>query len=496
VNSIVDSQKEEKMKSKRETVIATLLAIALVGGGYAIGREAQRSVVMADAHDTPAVSRQPASLPSFADLAARVAPAVVNIKVTSVEKTDFRDQLFGEEFPFPGFRMPFPQQPRPFRRQGTGSGFIIRKDGVILTNNHVIDNAQEITVTLTDKQQYKAKVLGRDPKTDVAVIKIEPKASLPVAALGNSHALRVGDWVMAIGNPFGLTNTVTTGIVSAKGRTIGAGPYDDFIQTDASINPGNSGGPLFNMAGEVVGINTAIFSQGGGNIGIGFAIPIDLVKNLVPELETKGSVTRGWLGVSIQPVTPELARSFGLNKEEGALVGDVIAQGPAEKAGIKRGDVIVSYDGNKIDESSSLPSLVASTPVGKTIPVEVMRDGKTKTIDVTIRKLNDQTTAVSPKEEKSEWGLALQNIRPEERHQMNLTGNEGVLVQAVTPGSPAANAGVQAGDVILQVNQVPVGSVEGVKREAAKAKGDKPLLLLLRRADGTTSFAALSRNIG
>jgi serine protease Do len=389
-----------------------------------------------------------------------------------------------------------PQQPHQFRRQGTGSGFIIRKDGLILTNNHVVDDAQEITVTLTDKQQYKAKILGRDPKTDLAVIKIEPKASLPTATLGNSNALRVGDWVMAIGNPFGLTNTVTTGIVSAKGRTIGAGPYDDFIQTDASINPGNSGGPLFNMAGEVIGINTAIFSQGGGNIGIGFAIPVDLAKNLVPELETKGTVTRGWLGVSVQPVTPDLARSFGLNKEEGALVGDVVAQGPADKAGIKRGDVIVNYDGKKIEESSSLPSLVASTPVGKTVPVEVMRDGKMKTVSVAIRKLNDQTVAVNTKPEKGQWGLALQTIRPEERRQMNLTGNEGVLVQAVTPGSPAANAGVQAGDVILQVNQVPVSSVEGVKGEVAKAKGDKPLLLLLRRADGTTSFAALSRHIG
>jgi serine protease Do len=330
----------------------------------------------------------------------------------------------------------------------------------------------------------------------LAVIKIEPKASLPVATLGNSSALRVGDWVMAIGNPFGLTNTVTTGIVSAKGRTIGAGPYDDFIQTDASINPGNSGGPLFNMAGEVVGINTAIFSQGGGNIGIGFAIPVDLVKNLVPELETKGTVTRGWLGVSIQPLTPELARSFGLSKDEGALVGDVVAQGPAEKAGIKRGDVIVRYDGKKVDESSSLPALVAATPIGKTVPVEVMRDGKTKTINVEIRKLNDQTAAVNTKEEKGQWGLALQNIRPEERRQMNLTEKEGVLVQAVTPGSPAANAGIHAGDVILQVNQVAVSSVEGVKREAAKTKGDKPLLLLLGRADGTTSFAALSRNLG
>ncbi len=487
------------MKSKKVAILATVLSVAMVGGGYAIGREMQRPTAMVEsrANDSSATAHlQNVALPSFADLAARVSPAVVNIKVTSTVKTEFPDQLFGEDFPFPGFGMPIPQQPHQFRRQGTGSGFIIRKDGLILTNNHVIDNAQEITVTLTDKQQYKAKILGRDAKTDLAVLKIEPKSSLPTLALGDSGTLRVGDWVMAIGNPFGLTNTVTTGIVSAKGRTIGAGPYDDFIQTDASINPGNSGGPLFNMTGEVVGINTAIFSQSGGNIGIGFAIPVDLVKNLLPQLETKGAVTRGWLGVSVQPVTPELARSFGLDKQRGALVGDVMAQGPAEKAGIKRGDVIVSYDGKKIDDASALPTLVASTPVGKTVPVEVLRDGKSKTVDVAVGKLNDRTAALNTKQEKVEWGLALQDIRPEERSQMNLAGKEGVLVASIVPGSPAQNAGIQPGDVILQVNQVPVSSVQAVKTEVAKTKGEKPLLLLVRHADGTTSFAGLSRDIG
>ena len=486
------------MKSKRATFTMAVLAVGLIGGGFAVGRGTQRSVAAEGAHgnNSPAISGiRNAALPSFADLAARVSPAVVNIKVSSIAKTDFPDQL-GENFPFPGFRVPIPEQPHQYRRQGSGSGFIIRKDGLILTNNHVVENAQEITVTLNDKQQYKAKILGRDPKTDLAVIKIDGKASLPAATLGNSDALRVGDWVMAIGNPFGLTNTVTTGVVSAKGRMIGAGPYDDFIQTDASINPGNSGGPLFNMAGEVVGINTAIFSQSGGNIGIGFAIPANLVKNLVPELETKGTVTRGWLGVSVQPVTPDLARSFGVDKEQGALVGDVVAQSPADKAGIKRGDVIVGYDGKKIEESSSLPSLVASTPVGKTVPVEIMRDGKMTTVSVAISKLNDQTAAVNLKQEKAEWGLAMQNMPPEERTRMGLAGNEGVLVTAVMPESPAANANVQAGDIILQINQVPVSTVQGVRNEVAKAKGDKPLLLLLRRADGSTSFAALSRNIG
>jgi serine protease Do len=484
------------MKSKRTSVVATALAVALVGGGFAIARETQNPVAPAAARANETGGPSRASLPAFADLAERVSPAVVNIKVTAVEKTDLPDGFFGEDFPFPGSRKSIPQQPREFRRQGSGSGFIIRKDGLILTNNHVVANAQEITVTLSDKQQYKAKILGRDPKTDLAVIKIDAKTALPSAILGNSDELRVGDWVMAIGNPFGLANTVTSGIVSAKGRAIGAGPYDDFIQTDASINPGNSGGPLFNMAGEVVGINTAIFSQSGGNIGIGFAIPVNLVKNLVPELETKGSVTRGWLGVSVQPVTPDLARSFNLDKEQGALVGDVTAQGPAEKAGIKRGDVIVSYDGKKIHETASLPALVAATPVGKTISIEVMRDGKTQSVNVTIARLNEQTAALDPQQEKGEWGLALQNIPPEQRRTMNLPGNDGVLVTSVVPGSPAANANVQAGDVILQVNRAPVSSVQGMKDEVAKNKGDKPLLLLLRRADGSTSYAALSRNVG
>jgi len=270
-------------------------------------------------------------------------PTVVNIKVTKIEPVSHDGSPFGEDFPFPGFGGPAPRGPQ--KSQGAGSGFIIRKDGLILTNNHVVENAQDISVTMSDKREYKAKLIGRDAKTD-----------LPAAPLGNSAALRVGDWVMAVGNPFGLSNTVTAGIVSAKGRTIGAGPYDDYIQTDAPINPGNSGGPLFNAAGEVVGINTAIFSQSGGNVGIGFAVPINQAKALLPELETKGSVSRAWLGVSVQPMTPELARSLNIDKARGALVAEVVDNSPAEKAGIKRGDVIVAYDGKPVDESSSLPA--------------------------------------------------------------------------------------------------------------------------------------------
>ncbi|MBI3785855.1 MAG: Do family serine endopeptidase [Deltaproteobacteria bacterium] len=302
---------------------------------------------------------------SFADLVDRVAPAVVHIKVVSVVKAaspmDGAPELFGrggpfgEDSPFRG--MPFGQPPGG-RQRGQGSGFIIRKDGIILTNNHVVDNAKEITVTLSDSREYSAHLVGRDPKTDLAVLKIDGKGDLPVVPLGNSEALHVGDWVVAIGNPFGLSNTVTAGIVSAKGRAIG-GPYDNFIQTDASINPGNSGGPLFDEQGNVVGINSAIYSQSGGNIGIGFAIPINMAKELVPQLEATGHITRGWLGVAIQKVTPDLADSLGVDAGHGALVAQVNSGGPAEKAGLKAGDVITKWDGKSVDSQHDLPMLVA-----------------------------------------------------------------------------------------------------------------------------------------
>ena len=383
------------MTAKKKTLVGTM-AVCLVLSGFALGRVTRVERVRADSSDSSSAAVTPPSgqaLPSFASLTAQASPAVVHIKVVAVEKAVQPDP-FGEDAPFPGFHPPFP--PGGFRRQGAGSGFIIRQDGVILTNNHVVEDAKDITVILTDKREYSAKVIGRDPKTDLAVLKIVPKGDLPVAQLGDSDALRVGDWVIAIGNPFGLSNTVTVGIVSAKGRVIGAGPYDDFIQTDAAINPGNSGGPLFNSRGEVVGMNSAIFSQSGGNIGIGFAIPINVAKQLLPELETNGSVTRGWLGVSIQQLTPELARSLGLSEARGALVADVTSSGPAEKGGMKRGDVIVSYDGKKIEDSAALPALVAATPVGKTVPVEVVRTGKSKTLAVTVSGLVEQTAADAP----------------------------------------------------------------------------------------------------
>lgn len=478
------------------------LAASLAIGGFTFGRITQVERAQADPSDnkTAAVTTPSGrALPSFASLASQASPAVVYIKVVTVEKAGQDGPEFGFPNPFGG-EAPFPFRP-PFpphgggRRQGSGSGFIIRQDGVILTNNHVVEDAKDIRVTLSDKQEYTAKVLGRDSKTDLAVLKINPKGPLPVAALGDSDGLQVGDWVMAIGNPFGLSNTVTAGIVSAKGRVIGAGPYDSFIQTDASINPGNSGGPLFNERGEVVGINSAIYSQSGGNIGIGFAIPVNLAKQLLPDLETKGSVTRGWLGVSIQKMTPELAKSLGIEEAHGALIAEVTAGSPAAKSGLERGDVIVQYNGKTVEDSASLPTLVAGTPVGKTVPMEVVRNGKTKTFEVTISKLKDDEVA-SVEEEgaitKGKWGMALRDLRPEERQQMELKKGEGVMVGGVQPDSPAAEAGIQEGDVILQVNQTPVASVTEAKNEVNKTADDKPLLLLLRRADGNNRFATLA----
>jgi serine protease Do len=491
------------MNTKKKFLAGTV-AGSLALGGFAAGRFMQADHVQADPvgnSPTPVTTLSGRALPSFASLAARTSPAVVYIRVVSVEKTaqpgpgfGFPPSPFGEEAPFPGFRSPFPTPPPGgFRRRESGSGFIIRNDGLIITNNHVVENAKEITVTLTDKREFSAKVLGRDPKTDLAVLKIEPKGELPAAKLGDSDELQVGDWVMAIGNPFGLSNSVTAGIVSAKGRAIGAGPYDDFIQTDAPINPGNSGGPLFNEQGEVVGINSAIFSQSGGNIGIGFAIPINLAKQLLPDLETKGSVTRGWLGVAIQKVTPELAQSLGLDDARGALVADVTDGSPAEQAGVKRGDVIVAYNGKKVEDSSSLPSLVAATPVGKTVPVEVLRNGATQTLEVKVSKLAEHEVAIDdPTEQKGKLGLSLRDLRPEERKRLALNEGEGIVIEEVLPGSPAAEAGMQTGDVILQVNQTSVGSVEELKNEVGKVAENKPLLFLLRRADGNNQFVTLA----
>jgi len=371
-------------------------------------------IPLLQAQTKPIVSMPPGS---FSALVKHISPSVVNISVVKIVKGRAQGQVpFGPDDPMRDFFDRFfgDQMPKDFKQRGLGTGFIIDKDGSVLTNNHVVEGADEIKVRLGDDREFKAEVVGRDPKTDLALIKIDAKGLLAAIPLGDSDNLEVGDWVVAIGNPFGLGNTVTAGIVSAKYRQIGAGAYDNFIQTDASINPGNSGGPLLNTAGEAVGINSAIFSQGGGSIGIGFAIPINMAKDLLPQLRT-GKVVRGWLGLMIQKITPELKEKLKLEEEKGALVGDVTAGGPAEKAGIQRGDVIVSFDGKEIKDSSELPYRVAATPVGKVVSVEVMRKGQKKNFQVEIGELQDTGPRRRTDEAKQgpNFGMHLEALTPE-----------------------------------------------------------------------------------
>ena len=423
---------------------------------------------------------------SFAELADKMSPTVVNVKVTKIEKTGSQGQHFQRgpsgEF-FGRYFEGMPQVPREHRTHGAGSGVIISKDGYILSNNHVVEDASEVTVTLADKNEYRAEIIGRDPKTDLAVLKINAPKDLPAAALGNSELLKVGDWVVAIGNPFGLSHTVTSGIVSAKGRVIGAGPYDDFIQTDASINPGNSGGPLFNMKGEVIGINTAIIPQGQG---IGFAIPVDTAKPLIPQLVSYGEITRGYLGVNIQTITPDLAEALDIKQTKGALVADVVADSPAEKGGLQRGDIIVDFDGKNIEDSHDLPTKVAATPIDKEVQVTVLRDGQEKQLLVKVGKLaSDETLLGSAAEPaKGKWGMQLHELSPQMEEQLGINADQGVAVVGVDPESAAGQAGVRPGDVIVEVNKNVVQSIDDVKKSISQAKDKDRLLLLVQRQDG------------
>lgn len=440
-------------------------------------------------------SKSVSELPSFADLAEKVKHSVVNIFTTKVIKdhplqpflspdSPFRD-FFGDEF-FKRFFGDIPEQR--FETHSLGSGFIISSDGYILTNNHVVEKAEEIKIKLDNGKEYEAKVVGKDPKTDLALIKVNPDKNFsdPVV-LGDSDELRVGDWVIAVGNPFGLGHTVTAGIISAKGRVIGAGPYDDFLQTDAAINPGNSGGPLFNLKGEVVGINTAIVARGQG---IGFAIPINMARELLPQLK-EGKIVRGWLGVMIQGLTPDLAKSFGLEEPKGALVANVLPGGPAEKAGIKRGDIVLEFDGKDISDARTLSRIVAATPPGKTVDVVVLRDGKRQSIRVVVGTMPEEGASVEKTEEgavekSKQWGLTVQNITPDIAEQLGWEKDEmGVVVTEVEPQSPAWKAGVSSGDLIKEVNRKKVHNIRDFKIAVEQAKETESLLLLIRRGDQT-----------
>lgn len=491
--------------SYRALIVPLGVSLAL-GGIMCIGLPASAKAQTGE-EQGPAPLGRLGGLPSLAETTKRASPAVVNISTT--QKTERRrsprpgpmpgpgPSPFGGDDPFEEFfRRFFPDRPPPGQARSLGSGFLISEDGYIITNNHVVGEAEKITVRLSDKEEYEAKVIGSDEKTDLALIKIKVKHPVSFVPFGKSADLQVGDWVIAIGNPFGLEQTVTAGIVSAKGRVIGAGPYDDFIQTDASINPGNSGGPLLNLSGEVVGINSAIFSQGGGNIGIGFAIPIDLARAIVNQLKDKGKVTRGWLGVAIQSVTPELAKSFGLKEPLGALVAEVTKDGPAEKSGIERGDVIIAFNGTTIKDSHELPALVARTPVGEKAEVSILRGGKEKMISVKLGELaNQQAKASEAEEDGGSWGMTVANITPDmtRRFQMERAA-KGVVVIEVEPGSPAELAGIQPGDIIEEVNRQTVNSVEDFNKSLAAAKEKETLLLLARRSNATSFFALRKQN--
>jgi serine protease Do len=429
---------------------------------------------------------------NFVELAKRVKPGVVNISTSKVvkgggrvfrhfsppsrERDPFKD-FFGEDF-FDRFFGDMPQ--KDFVQRSLGSGFIIDREGYIITNNHVVEGASEIRVRLSTDKEFDADLVGRDSKTDLALIRIKSLQDLPVVELGDSNKLEIGEWVMAIGNPFGLTQTVTVGIVSAKGRVIGSGPYDDFIQTDASINPGNSGGPLFNMNGEVVGINTAIVAAGQG---IGFAIPINEAKEIIPQLKKKGKVTRGGIGVYVQRLTPDLAKSFGLEQSKGALVADVIPGSAAEAGGIRRGDVIIKFNGKDIDEMNELPRVVASTPVGKEVEVAILREGKPMTLKLKVGELKDEAVAPTVEKAKLELGMSVQEITPEMAQQLRLNELSGVVVSQVEPGGAADEAGVQRGDVIREVNGNLVRNYSDYRAALGKMKKGEIVRLLIRRGE-------------
>jgi serine protease Do len=437
----------------------------------------------------------------FAVLAREVAPGVVNVHTSKTVVQSFPN--FGFPFgPFGGlFGGPFGGQQQPqqapqerrFTIPSLGSGFVISEDGLILTNNHVVEDVEKIEIVFKDGTRSKGEIVGTDPKTDIALIRAKEKRNYVPLRLGDSDAMLPGDWVIAIGNPFGLDHTVTAGIVSATGRDIGQGPYDDFIQTDAAINPGNSGGPLVNLAGEVIGINSAINPQANT---IGFAVPINMAKEIIPQLEAHGRVVRGWLGVGVQPVTPDLADALGLETQQGALVSQVTPGSPAADAGIERGDVIVGFAGHAVERMRELPREVAATPPGTKVKLEVVRKGKHLTKTVKIAELKEETeSAKAPAKEESQgstaFGFDISDVPPELRQQLGLGADEGALITRIYPGGPAEETGLRAGDVIVEVDRSPVTG--GLDAEKKLRKAGDTVLLVVRRGEASF-FAAVKRH--
>ena len=476
------------------------LTIASPPAGAAAGGAASSPVAQAAPRpvDPAFAGALPESYP-WMRLAEKLMPAVVNVRTAGETRRSGRPPNIPEPF-----RRFFPQPPqgpeggeREPRPRGVGSGFIIDTEGYIVTNHHVVDGSKSIEVQLSDGRTFQPKVVGSDAETDLALLKIEA-TGLPMIPIGSSSALKVAEPVMAIGNPYGFDHTVTVGIVSGTGRFIGQGRFDDFIQTDAAINPGNSGGPLINTKGEAVGINSAIRSSSGGFQGIGFAIPVDLAKPILGQLRSAGKVTRGWLGVSIQPLTQELAKSFGITgSTQGALIASVSEDSPAARAGFKPGDVIVTFDGKAVEGPRTLPAIVANTPVGRAVPVVVLRDGKRQTLQVTVGNLSDSREARATPAEKApdsrateKLGLALQELTPELAKQLGVQSGKGVVVTEVKPDSPAAQAGLAPGDVIREVNRTAVQGIEDVERGLAGGQDPAQVLLRVER-DGSQRYVVL-----
>ena len=464
----------------RKTLVILLLLTLATGAG--LGAWGANSVDRANPRPLWSAPVQapiiPAAIPiqgSFAQVAAAVKPAVININtVTRASMRTPFEEFFGEEF----FRRFFGEPPEVMQRS-LGSGVIVDPSGIALTNAHVLERSTEIEVITADGKKHKAKVAGTDRRTDLAVIRLQGGGPYPAAVLGDSDRISVGDWVLAIGSPFGLEQTVTAGIISAKGRIIGQGPFDDFLQTDAAINPGNSGGPLVNMNGEVVGINTAIVA---GGQGIGFAIPINMAKKIYTELVAKGKVSRGWLGVSVQPLTPELAKSFGIKDDKGVLIADVVQDSPAHKAGLQAGDILLEFNGKRIEAPADLQRAVGLMNPGKSVQAKIWRDKGERRVDITVTETPDERQALrSATRATGLLGLEVRPITPELARQLGLKAAEGVLVARVEDGSPAEEAGIQRGDVIREVNRQRIKALADFERLTKDLKpGDRVTVLLQR----------------
>jgi serine protease Do len=446
---------------------------------------------------------------SFADLAGKLLPSVVNISTSQTLKAPPQGTM--PDLPpgspledlFKNFLGPKSSAPR--HVTSLGSGFVIDPSGYIVTNNHVIEDSEQITVSLQDGTQLPAKVIGRDTKTDLALLKVTPKKPLPATHFGDSDKARIGDWVIAIGDPFGIGSTVTAGIVSARNRNINAGPYDDFIQTDAPINRGNSGGPLFDMDGNVIGINSQIYTPSGGSVGIGFAIPANLAREVIGQLRQFGVARRGWIGVRIQQVTQEIAEGLGLPTTQGALVSDVTKDGPAAKAGLINGDLITGFDGKPVPDDRALPRIVADTPVGKTVKIDVLRKGKKQTMQITVQKLADDNKPDKPvkappppknQSKLSQLGLSLGVLDQGARAKFKIGGGvQGVVVSSVDPGSSAAEKNLRPGDVIVEVAGQAVKTPDDVSRKIdGDLKAGKKVELLLINREGDLTYVGLRLN--